>query len=109
MLRRAPGFATVAVLSLALGIGANTAIFQLLDALRLRRLPVPQAERLAVVRIANRVPGAASGNFSGRYPDFTYWQWERIRERQLGFSNVFAWSPATFDLSTRKEQRFAEN
>jgi predicted permease len=109
MLKRAPGFATVAVLSLALGIGANTAIFQLLDALRLRRLPVPQAEQLALIRIVNRAPGAASGNFSGRYPDFTYRQWERSREQQRGFSSVFAWSPATFDLSTGGQQRFAEN
>src|SRR5262245_27181622 len=109
MLKRAPGFAAVAVLSLALGIGANTAIFQLLDALRLRRLPVPQAEQLALVRIMNRVPGAASGNFSGRYPEFTYRQWDRVREHQQGFSSVFAWSPATFDLSTRGHQRFAEN
>jgi predicted permease len=106
---RSPGFTCVAILSLALGVGANTAIFQLLDALRLRRLPVPQAEQLALIRIVNRAPGAASGNFSGRYPDFTYRQWQRIREQQRGFSSVFAWSPATFDLSTRGQQRFAEN
>ena len=51
LLRRSPGFALVGILSLALGIGANTAIFQLLDAVRLRSLPVPKPHELAEVRI----------------------------------------------------------
>ena len=51
-LRRSPGFTVVAVLSLALGVGANTAIFQILDAVRLRSLPVRNPSELAEVRIA---------------------------------------------------------
>ena len=54
-LRLSPGFAVVALLSLALGIGANTAIFQLLNADRLRSLPVKDPQQLAVVRIGERV------------------------------------------------------
>jgi hypothetical protein len=50
-LRLSPGFATVAIVSLALGIGANTAIFQLLDAVRLRSLPVQNPQELAEVKI----------------------------------------------------------
>src|SRR5260370_36140726 len=46
MLRANPGFALVAILSLALGIGANTASFRLIEAVRLRSLPVPRAEEL---------------------------------------------------------------
>src|SRR5262245_31083026 len=49
MLRRNPGFASVAVLSLALGIGANTAIFSLLDALLLKLLPVKNPEQLVLL------------------------------------------------------------
>src|SRR5206468_4028688 len=52
VIRGSPGYTVVAVLSLALGIGANTAIFQLIDAIRLRHLPVPRAQELADVRIA---------------------------------------------------------
>src|SRR5690348_3025638 len=49
-LRLNPGFSAVAILSLALGIGANTAIFQLLDAVRLRTLPVKNPQELVVVK-----------------------------------------------------------
>lgn len=48
-LRRAPGFAAIAIVTLALGIGANTAIFSVIDAVILRRLPVDKPERLIVV------------------------------------------------------------
>src|SRR5258706_15684579 len=53
LLRLNPGFAAVAILSLALGVGANTAIFQLLNAVRLRALPVSHPEQLAEIKIAN--------------------------------------------------------
>lgn len=76
-LRRNPGFAAVALLSLALGIGANTAIFQLLDAVRLRMLPVENPQQLAEVHLTNR---------HGRMGDFLNWHamltnaiWEQIQ------------------------------
>ena len=62
LLRFNPAFAAAAILSLALGIGANTAIFQLLDAVRLRTLPVKRPEQMARITIDHR--NGASGNFS---------------------------------------------
>ena len=53
-LRRTPSFTAVALLTLALGIGANTAIYQLLDAIRIRTLPVKDPEQLVVVRAGRR-------------------------------------------------------
>jgi predicted permease len=106
VLRRSPGFTAVAVLSLTLGIGANSAIVRLLDAVRLRTLPVAAPFELALVRVANR---AWNGEFSGRYAEMTYPQWERLRASQQSFSGLAAWSEATFDLATRGKSRFAEN
>jgi len=100
-----PGFALVAILSLALGIGANTAIFQLIDAVRLRTLPVQHPEQLAIVRIGNR--DHASGSFSSRYSQLTNPQWEQIRAQQQGFSGIFAWSPEQINLARGGEIRLA--
>ena len=107
LLRMNPGFTAVAVISLALGIGANTAIFQLVDSVRLRLLPVPHAEQLAALQIAPN-PNCCSGNFSDRHPDFTYAQWEQIRDRQQAFSGLFAWGDTEFNLADGGEVRMAE-
>jgi predicted permease len=107
VLRLNPGFTLVAVLSLALGIGANTAIFQLLDALRMRALPVPHAEQLAEIKIGNG-DGDRSGSMNGNHAILTNPLWERIRDRQEAFSGVFAWSSTTFELSSGGESRKAD-
>src|SRR5690242_3395832 len=96
-LRANPLFTAAAILSLALGIGANTAIFQLIDAVRLRTLPVKNPQEIAKVAIDHR--GGASGHFSTRYPDLTYAVWEQIRRQQQGFSAVFAWGPNVFNIA----------
>jgi hypothetical protein len=57
MLRKSPGFTAVAMLTLAIGIGANTAIFSLIDGILMRRLPVQDAQHLVVLRwSARKVP-----------------------------------------------------
>jgi predicted permease len=107
LLKRSPGFFTVATLSLALGIGANTAIFQLLDAVRLRLLPVPHPEQLAELQIAEN-EHCCSGNFSDRFSNLTYAQWEQIREHQQAFSGIFAWGDQQFNLAKGGDVRFAQ-
>jgi putative ABC transport system permease protein len=96
-LRKNPGFTLVTLLSLALGIGANTAIFQMLDSLHLRTLPLPDAQDLALVKIKDRKWG--SGWFNGTHPDLTNQLWEKIRERQEGFTGMLAWTDRTVNLS----------
>src|SRR5689334_889819 len=82
MLRQNRGFAVVAILSLALGIGANTAIFTLVDTVILRSLPVRDPERLAVLAIN---PDKPSTSFN--YPDYEY-----IRDHNKSFAGVVAYS-----------------
>ncbi len=106
LLRLNPGFATVAVLSLALGVGANTAIFELLDAVRLRTLPVRRPQGLAQVRVANEdwVPTV----FLGNYQDVTNPLWERIRNGQQAFSAVAAVGGYAVNLAQGGEARYAQ-
>src|SRR6476620_4097486 len=104
MLLKHKGFTTVAILSLALGIGANTAIFQLVDAVRLRTLPVRAPQELVELRLANMK--AARGNF-WREPSVTYPIWEQIRDRQQAVNGVFAWGTDTANLAPGGEERNA--
>src|SRR5213083_2406571 len=76
-----PGFTAVAVLTLALGIGANTAIFTVINTLMLRSLPVRKPHEL----VRASVTGA-----SGRIPTFTYPGYERLRDRAKSLSGLCA-------------------
>ena len=105
LLRLSPGFTIVAVLTLALGIGANTAIFQLIDSIRLRTIPVKNPEQLGTIRIADRHWG--SGQFSGQYSQLTFPMWEQIRKRQEGFSEMAVWTGQEFNLANGGEVHYA--
>ena len=88
-MRRSPGFTAVAVLSLALGIGANTAIFTLLDSVLMRKLPVRDPGSLVI--LSN--PGAAGvgvGLDTGARGLMTFSEFDRLRRRLTTFDGLFA-------------------
>ncbi len=104
LLRNSPVFASVAVLSIALGIGANTAIFQMLNAVRLRALPVERPQELVEVQIV-KTPGGRTGSFVGPNAELTHPLWELIRSQQTTFSSMLAWGSASLNLSPGGEAR----
>src|SRR5215831_3544003 len=106
MLAKAPGFVLVAVLALALGIGANAAIFQLIDAVRLRTLPVKDPNTLAIVHVNKNDWG--QGNFSGPYSEFTFPLWQQIRQGQEAFSSTAVWGSQSLNLATGGEVNYAK-
>lgn len=93
-LKAHPAFALTAVLSLALGIGANTAIFTILNAVMLRTLPVEEPQRLVQVQM-------------GRQGSFTNPLWEELRARAGGFDGLLAYGVERFDLAAGGESRYA--
>ncbi|HUR22011.1 MAG TPA: ABC transporter permease, partial [Vicinamibacterales bacterium] len=107
VLVRQPMFAIVAIASLALGVGANTAIFQLIDSVRLRTLPVEAPQQLARVSV-DAGDNGRTGRFTSRYSQLTYPLFEQIRDRQQSFSNLAAWGPMRVDLSSSGESRPAQ-
>src|ERR1700689_485885 len=90
MMRRAPGFTAIAVLSLALGIGANTAIFSLIDTLMLRKLPVRQPEQL--VEFLSQYPGEPPLNA------FSQQSYEYFQDHSHVFSDLSGISPSSFSV-----------
>ena len=104
LLRRSPIFAAVAILSLALGIGANAAIFQLFDTIRLRFLPIDNARDLAEVRPDGP---QAYGGYEGINAKATYPLWELIARHQQAFSGVFAWGDTRFVVGRGVDARGA--
>ena len=90
MLRKSPGFAAVAVITLALGIGANTAIFTVVNGVLLNPLPYPQPEQL--VALYQRTPNFAEASIP--YPNFLDW-----RRENRSFSDLAAYRHDDFNLT----------
>jgi predicted permease len=99
MLARNPAFSAIAVLTLALGIGANTAIFSLTDQILLRRLPVPHPEQLVLLRS----PGSKQGHMWSDSVDdsgmFTYPVYKDLRDRNQAFTGLLARFPTAVSIS----------
>jgi hypothetical protein len=87
--RQNPMFTAVAVASLALGIGVNTAIFSLIDALLLKNLPVKDPGQLMMVSEPHSA-GVSIGTQTGVRNLFTYDEFQRMRQRNQVFSTMFA-------------------
>lgn len=97
-IRSNPGFTAVAVLSLALGIGANTAIFSLIDAVMLRSLPVNNPEELLQLTMGKQ-------DYAEGYMNPV---WEQVRDRQDVFSGIFAYGGWRFNLAAGGEARYVD-
>src|SRR5688500_13392284 len=91
-LRKAPGFTAVVVLTLALGIGANAAIFSVLNAVLLRPLPYPEADRIMTLWTDNANQGWPKDVSS--YPNFLDW-----RAQNTTFAEMAAYAPSARTLT----------
>ncbi len=98
-LRHSPAFTAVAIFSLALGIGANSAIFSLVDSLLLRSLPVDRPEQLVEIV-------APTGRAVRKY--WSYPVWEQVRDRPDLFEGALAWSHHPVNLAPRGEMHMVD-
>src|SRR6184192_3302248 len=92
MLAKAPGFTAIAMLTLALGIGANSAIFSVIDALLLRPLPFPKPNEL--IAVWSKVQGDTERE-TGSFPDYA-----NIREQSQTVESLFAFTRAATVLGS---------
>src|SRR5262245_21393673 len=95
-LRATPVESAIAALSLALGIGANTAIFSLVNSLLLRSLPVAEPSRRIVVNDSTTTSG---------YNSWTFAIWDNIRQHAQAFDGGFAFGSPRFNLAQGGEQQ----
>src|SRR5262249_18474129 len=101
-LAKAPAFTTIVVLTLALGIGANTAIFTLMDQVLLRALPVKEPERLVVVDAPGPNSGTTHNNSTSLMP-ISHPMFVDLRDKTTVFAGVLAHCTAPVHLGVRGE------
>src|SRR5215831_2555560 len=105
-LLRQPLFTLVVILSLALGIGANAAVFQLINAVRLRTLPVADADQIVSVTVAGGHKGLGLTNgFNG---DLTFALWEQLRDHQQALSETFTWGADPMPLGSGSDMQIVD-
>ena len=99
-IRRSPGFMVTAVLTLALGVGANTAIFSLLDQALLRSLPVRAPEQLVTLSATGDAWDGHSSNYgAGVEKSFSYPMYRDLRDRGTAFDGLIATAPAQIGIA----------
>ena len=96
MLLRNPGFTTIALLTFAVGIGVNTAVFSVFNGVLLRPLPYPDADRITMMWLDNRPQGIKED--IGSYPNYRDW-----REQNTTYAHVAAFTGAAFTLTGSDE------
>ncbi len=94
ILRKSPGFTAVAVLTLALGIGANTAIFSYIDAWFIKPLPFPHPDRLVIFETQDKKHGWTSGGVTSAADFFDF------QKQNTSFEQTVAWTVANFNLTS---------
>jgi predicted permease len=106
VLGKSPGFVLTAIFTLALGIGANGAIFELLDAVRLRSLPVKDPQSLVLIHIdGSNVRFGISSNSNA----LSYAVWQELERHQKGFSGVFAWAEANIRIGAGNDKKITHS
>jgi predicted permease len=108
MLARSPGFSAIAVLTLALGIGANTAIFSLTDQILLRRLPVRNPEQLVSLRTTGSNQGHVWSDSTDDSGMFSYPMYKDLRDSNQAFSGLLARYPASVSVSGQGSTELAQ-
>jgi putative ABC transport system permease protein len=107
MLAKSPGFTLVAVLTLALGIGANTAIFSLTDQILLRTLPIVHPEELVLLRSPGRGPGHVSTD-GDEAASFSYPTYKDLREQATAFNGLIARYSISLNVAARSQSATAD-
>jgi putative ABC transport system permease protein len=99
-MRRSPGFVLTAVLTLALGVGANTAVYSLLDQALLRSLPVSKPEQLVVLSVPGKAwSGHSSDHGAGEEKSFSYPMYRDLRDQAKVFDGLIATAPAPVGIA----------
>ena len=108
-LRKYPGFTAVAVLTLAIGIGANAAVYSLVDQLLLKQLPVSEPDRIVMLKFAGSNTGHTDSWGGGDNIQFSYPMYRDLRDQNQVFAGMLATFPAQVGVQWRNTPSLAKS